>query len=54
MRKTELSDAVIRALSRIGNELYVLSREATEQRLPSAADFEHAVEAVLSVIRALD
>jgi hypothetical protein len=53
-RRTELSDPVIRALSRVGNQLRVLSREATEQRLPCAADFEHAVGEVLNVIRALD
>jgi hypothetical protein len=53
-RKSELSDAVIRALSRIGNHLQVLSREATEQRLPCAPDFERAVGEVLNVIRAID
>jgi len=54
MRKTELSDPVIRALARIGNQLRELSRTATEQRLPSAPDFEHAVGEVLNVIRVLD
>lgn len=53
-RKTELSDPAIRALARIGNELQKLSRVASEQRLPCAADFERAVGEVLNVIRALE
>jgi len=53
-RRTELSDAVIRALSRIGNQLHELSCAATAQRLPCAPDFEQAVKEVLDVIRALD
>jgi len=53
-RKTELSDTLIRALAQVCNRLAELSRIASEECLPCAADFDRAVAEVLEVIRTLD
>ena len=53
-RKAEMNDSVIRLLSRIGNRLHELSREANDNRLSCAADFGQAVGEVLEIIRALE
>lgn len=53
-RKTELSDALIRALSRVATRLGKLSQQATEQHLAGAENFEHAVNDVLGIVRDLD
>ena len=53
-RRSEMSDALIRHLSRIATHLSALSSAAKQQSLPRAAEFEHAVEDVLDTIRQLD
>ena len=53
-RRSEMSDALIRHLSRLGTRLSALSEAAKEQDMPRAADFERAVEEVLEAIRQID
>jgi hypothetical protein len=53
-RRTAMSDVVIRQLARVANRLTQLSRLATEQQIPGAAEFESTVGDVLEVIRVLE
>ena len=54
VRKTELTDSLIRVLSRVATRLGTLSQLATEQQLDGAEDFQRAVNEVLAIIRSLD
>ena len=45
---------LIRHLARISSRLTQLSKVAKEEDLPRAAEFEHAVQEVLDVIRQID
>jgi hypothetical protein len=53
-RRSELSDVLIRHLAQISSRLTQLSKVAKEEDLPRAAEFEHAVQEVLDVIRQID
>ena len=53
-RRAQMSDALIRQLSRVGTRLSALSGAAKEQGFPHAAEFERAVEEVLDTIRQIE
>jgi hypothetical protein len=53
-RRSEMSDVLIRHLSRIASHLSGLSSAAKQQDLPRAIEFERAVEDVLETIRQID
>ena len=53
-RRTELSDEIIRALTRVAERLVRLGALATAAQLDSAPEFEQATADVLSLIRQLD
>jgi hypothetical protein len=53
-RRTELNDALIRHLARVGGHLDELSKIAREHDLPRAAEFDLAVQEVLGAIRQID
>lgn len=54
VRRTELSDSLIRVLAQLGNRLTELSGVAKAHGLGRADDFERAVGELLDVIRHLD
>lgn len=54
VRRTELSDSIIRALAQVATRLAPLAAAAKEQGLAGAADFERTVSDVLNIIRDLD
>ena len=53
-RRSELNDVLIHHLARVGSHLDELSKVAKEHDLPRAAEFDHAVQEVLDVIRQID
>jgi len=53
-RKTDLTDSLIRSLSRVATRLGALSDLARKQQLAGAEDFQHAVNEVLDFVRNLD
>jgi hypothetical protein len=53
-RRSELSDVLIRHLARVGSHLDDLSKVARKHALPRAAEFDHAVQEVLDLIRQID
>jgi hypothetical protein len=54
VRKTDLTDSLIRRFSRVATRLGVLSQIAKDNDLAGAEDFEHAMNEVLGIIRNLD
>ena len=54
IRRTELSDSLIRVLANAASRLTHLAAVARKQELPGASEFEVAVSEVLDVIRQLD
>ena len=54
IRRTDLSDSLIRALAQVATRLTSLAATAKEQQLAGATEFETAVCDVLDVIRSLD
>ena len=54
VRPTGFNDAVIRTLARLASSLPQLAKQANDQQLAAAADFDSAVEDVLTLIRELD
>jgi hypothetical protein len=53
-RRTNASDELIRLLARLASHLAQLSREAAEQQLGGAPEFETALKEVMEAIRRLD
>lgn len=53
-RHTPIKDALIRELSRLGNQLSVLGIEARARRLPTAPEFERSLQALLATIRSIE
>ena len=49
-RRTPANDALIRELSRLGNDPASLGRRAKELQLPIGADFERALDVLLTTI----
>jgi hypothetical protein len=54
IRRTDLSDSLIRALAEVATRLTSLAATAKEQQRAGATEFETAVSEVLGVIRSLD
>lgn len=52
-RHSPVSDALVRQLVQLGNQLTTLAREARERQLPQAPDFNAGLHAVLEAIRQL-
>jgi hypothetical protein len=53
-RRTPISDALIRELARLGNELAALSGRARDLQLPIASEFDRALEALLTTIHSIE
>jgi hypothetical protein len=52
-RHSPMSDALVRQLVQLGNQLTTLAREARDRQLPQAPDFDAGLHAVLETIRQL-
>lgn len=53
-RRTPVSDALIRELARLGNELGAIGRKARDLQLPIASEFERALDVLLTTIRSIE
>lgn len=53
-RHSPVNDALVRELARLANQLDTLGRAAKERELPIAPEFDRALEALLTTIRAIE